>query len=177
MITVEQLVKIAPTTRKKAPLYIDWLNKTMEEFDIDTVVRQASFIAQLLHESGCLNYVCEIASGAAYELRASLGNDKPGDGKLYRGHGLIQITGKTNHFAVADYFEIDRDIVVAWLQTPEGACRSAGYFWDTHKLNVLADKGDNVGITRRINGGALGLANRLALFAAAKNVLKGTQNA
>ena len=168
-MTLEQLLRILPYARPYASRHLNWLNRTMAEFDINTPGRRASFISQLGHESGSLRYVQELASGAAYDtgrLAAQLGNtpEPDGDGQKWKGHGLFQITGAFNHLRCAAYFGVDPDDIVRWLMTPEGACRSAGWFWKTHGLNELADAGDQLAITRRVNGGVNGLSERLALF-------------
>jgi putative chitinase len=175
-MTLAQLIAIMPYARQRAPLFLDWLNKTMTEFSINTAGRQASFLAQLGHESGQLRYVEELASGAAYDtgpLAERLGNspEADGDGQRWKGHGLIQITGHDNHVACAAHFGIPLDRIAAWLTTPEGATRSAGWFWATRGLNALADAGDQVAICRRVNGGTNGLDDRLTLFARAKAAL------
>lgn len=151
--------------------FADPLTDTMNEFGIDTPQRQSYFLAQIAHESGSLRYTSEIASGAAYEGRKDLGNDEPGDGIRYKGHGLIQTTGKANHFRVADYFGIPREEVVEWLQTPEGASRSAGLFWKDNRLNESADRDDLRTNTRIINGGHNGLADRMDRLLDAKRGL------
>jgi putative chitinase len=171
MITLAQLVRIMPHSRSRAATFLDHLKSTMVEFDISTPRRAAAFLAQLGHESGQLLYVQEIASGAAYEGRRDLGNTEPGDGKRFKGHGLIQITGRANHKAVAEHFGKTLDEVVAWLITPEGACRSAGWFWDSRDLNHLADSDEFVKLTKRINGGFNGLADRIELYTRALEVL------
>lgn len=137
------------------------ITEAMLEFDIDTPIRQAYFLAQVAHESGSLQYVCEIASGGAYEGRADLGNTEPGDGVKYKGHGLIQTTGKANHFRVADFFSVPREDIVEWLQTPMGAARSAGLFWHDNNLNHSADADDMHRNTRIINGGSNGILDRI----------------
>lgn len=174
-MNLDQLVRILPHAKPRAGKYLDWLNRAMAEFAINTPERQASFISQIGHESGSLLYVQELASGAAYDtgrLAARLGNtpEADGDGQKWKGHGFIQVTGLTNHKACAAYFGIPLEQIAAWLVTPEGACRSAGWFWQSHGLNELADAGDQVAVSRRINGGDNGLAERLALFDVAKRV-------
>jgi putative chitinase len=176
MLLLPQLLAIYPYAKTRAARYLDWLNATMREFDINTVPRQAAFLSQVGHESGQLLYVEELASGAAYDtgpLAVKLGNtpEADGDGQRWKGHGLIQITGLTNHTACAAYFRIPLDTIAAWLKSPEGACRSAGWFWKTHGLNQLADAGDQVAVSRRVNGGTNGLTDRLALFKTAFDVL------
>lgn len=170
-ITLEQLQAIMPNARRRAGIFLAGLNATMDEFDINTPARQASFLSQIGHESGQLLYVRELASGGAYEGRKDLGNTQPGDGKRYRGRGLVQITGRANYTACMMALDIDCVEHPELLEQPMNACRSAGWFWRTHGLNALADAGDQVKVTRRINGGTNGLADRLALFAVAQRVL------
>lgn len=103
-----------------------------------------------------------IAEGM-YGHRADLGNTKDGDGGLFFGRGVIQLTGRANYTAFANAIGkpeiIEHPELVA---TPEYACLSAGWFWSTKKLNAYADSGDYEAMTRRINGGILGLAERKA---------------
>lgn len=151
--------------------YVQPLADAATEFGIDTPLRQAYFLAQLAHESASLSTTVEYASGRDYEGRLDLGNDEPGDGIKYKGHGLIQTTGKTNHFRVADYFGVPREDIVGWLQTPEGAARSAGLFWRDNNLNFSADA-DNIKLnTRVINGGYNGLLDRTQRLVEAKRGL------
>ena len=170
-ITIAQLVSIMPNATHRADIYITTLNAAMIEFKINTLSRQAAFLAQVGHESGQLLYVEEIASGAAYEGRADLGNTQPGDGIKYKGRGLIQITGRTNYAAVTMALDIDALDTPNLLCTPINACRSAAWFWNTHGLNELADAGEFQTITRRINGGLNGESDREILWNKAKQVL------
>ncbi len=170
-MNLDQLLLIMPGARRRAATFLEALNSTMAEFDITTPARQASFLAQVGHESGQLLYVQELASGGAYEARADLGNTKPGDGVRFKGRGLIQITGRANYAACGAALGLDLVGTPALLEQPANACRSAGWFWRAHGLNELADTGDQVRVTRRVNGGVNGLAERLALFAVAQRVL------
>lgn len=170
-MTLTELLEIMPFARKRAVNFIDHINATMIEFKINTPARQASFISQVGHESGQLLYVRELASGAAYEGRKDLGNTQLGDGTRYPGRGLIQITGRANYTACMMALGIDCVAHPELLELPENACRSAGWFWATNGLNELADVGDQTKVTRRINGGINGLADRLSLFSAAERVL------
>lgn len=164
-ITREQLLKIMPYAKTRVESFLPFINKAMAEFNINTKARQASFLAQLAHESGELRYTSEIASGASYEGRTDLGNTQPGDGIKYKGHGLIQITGRANHLACGLYFAQDFISNPLLLTEPEYAARSAGWFWDKYKnLNLVADSGDQKLITKRINGGYNGLDDRLKYF-------------
>lgn len=170
-LTLTQLLKIMPLARARAAVFIEPLNAAMAEFGIATLARQASFIAQLAHESGQLLYVRELASGAAYEGRKDLGNVQAGDGVRFRGRGLIQVTGRSNYAACGKALGLDLLAQPALLEQTVNACRSAGWFWQSHGLNALADAGDQVAVTRRINGGANGMAERLAYFKVAQRVL------
>ncbi|WP_371868928.1 glycoside hydrolase family 19 protein [Duganella lactea] len=177
MITAAQLQQIMPLAgQRRIALYLAPLAAAMAEFGINTRPRAASFLAQVGHESGQLQFVRELASGAAYDtgtLAARLGNtpEADGDGQRYKGRGLIQITGRTNYAACGAALGLDLLAQPELLEQPVNACRSAAWFWRTHGLNELADAGDQVRVTRRINGGTNGLAERLALFAVAQRVL------
>jgi putative chitinase len=170
-MTFDQLCKVMPYAGPRAVLFLAGLNATMTEFNINTPLRQASFLAQLGHESGQLKYLKELASGDAYEGRKDLGNTQAGDGVRFKGRGLIQITGRANYKACGTALGMDLISRPELLETPLLACRSAGWFWSAHDLNELADQGDQVAVTKRINGGTNGLADRLALFAVAEKVL------
>lgn len=174
-MTPEELKKIAPAVTDKAVgLFLPYINQYAPVYSADTALRMAAFIAQVLHESGCLRYVRELADGSAYEGREDLGNTTPGDGKRYKGRGLMQITGKANYAAVSKDFYGTANTLLGnpdLLATPENAVRAAYWFWGKHSLNVLADAGDFEKITRRINGGLNGQAERLKYYEAAKVVL------
>lgn len=170
-MTLPQLLKIMPFAKARAPLFLDALNAAMAEFDISTPARQASFLAQVAHESGQLRYVLELASGAAYEGRADLGNTHIGDGMRYKGRGLIQITGRANYAACAAALGLQLIEHPVLLEQPINACRSAAWFWKVNGLNELADAGDQARVSKRVNGGTNGLADRRALFDLAARVL------
>lgn len=171
MIALDQLKQILPLSGRRALTFCQPLNDAMQEFDIDTPARQASFIAQVGHESGQFVYVRELASGAAYEGRKDLGNTHPGDGPRYRGRGLIQVTGRSNYEACGDALGLDLLANPELLELPVNAARSAAWFWKTHGLNELADAGDQRAVCRRVNGGYNGLAERLAFFEVAEKVI------
>jgi len=170
-MTLDQLIKIMPYARARAPSFLAPLNAAMAEFGITTPARQASFLAQVGHESGQLRYVLELATGTAYEGRKDLGNTVAGDGVRFKGRGLIQITGRANYAACGAALGLHLIAQPELLEQPVNACRSAGWFWKTRGLNELADAGDQVRVTRRINGGINGLADRMALFDVAQRVL------
>ena len=171
MITADLLLKIMPRAGARAALYASHLGNAMIEFHIDSPARQAAFLAQVAHESGELRYTAEIASGAAYEGRRDLGNTQPGDGKRFKGRGLIQITGRANYRDCSQALYDDATILLSdpeQLEQPGPACRSAAWFWWSRKLNALADAGEFKAITRRINGGYNGLSDRLHYWDRAK---------
>lgn len=173
MITVEELKKICPyATLENLTKYVDPLNLAMKEFDIDeNPVREAMFIAQVAHESGSFRYVRELASGEAYEGRKDLGNTEEGDGMKYKGRGLIQITGRANYQRYGEMLGLPLIESPELLEEPKNAARSAAAFWATHGLNELADKGDFLAITKRINGGTNGYQDRLAYLERANQTI------
>ena len=99
-----------------------------------------------------------------YANRMGNGPESSGDGYKFCGRGLIQVTGRQNYTKFANSIGLTLDATVAYMETAEGAVASAAWFWDTNKLSVYADKGDFVGLTRRINGGTIGLADRQQLY-------------
>lgn len=201
MISELQLQQILPAAGRHAGIFAGPIITATTEFDITTPLREAAFVAQVGHESQQLQRVSENLNYSAdgllrtfpryfnssqaavyarnpekianrvYANRIGNGDEESGDGWRYRGAGLIQLTGKNNQRAAADYFGIDWHGIGDWLRTPEGAARSAGWFWSVHALNALADVGDIEQITRRINGGLNGINERLEIYERAKQVL------
>jgi putative chitinase len=102
----------------------------------------------------------EIADGSAYEWRTDLGNTEPGDGVRFKGHGPIQITGRANHLACGEAMGIDLISEPRLICEPEHGTASACWFWNSRRLSLLADRGWFKAITRSINGGYNGLADR-----------------
>jgi putative chitinase len=121
----------------------------------------------------------EAIANKVYANRMGNGDEASGDGWRYRGAGLIALTGLTNQAKCAKYFGIPTEKVGDWLRTPEGACRSAGWFWKTHGCNELADANDIDGISDTINighqtereGDAIGFTERLAFRNVAERVI------
>lgn len=171
LLTEDQLAALSGSKRR-AEKFIGPLTAAMARFYINTPPRKAAFLAQVMHESGKLRYVCELASGEAYEGRRDLGNTKPGDGRRYRGRGLIQITGRANYSTCSRALYGDDRLIdePTLLEQPEAACLSAGWYWSSRNLNHLADTGQFVQITRRINGGINGLPDRLTQLDRAKTL-------
>ena len=106
-----------------------------------------------------------------YADRMGNGPESSGDGWKYRGRGLIQLTGKTNYTWFAASLEISPEEAAEYTQTFEGAAQSACWFWETNKLNVEADKGDIKTMARKINGGFIGLDDRIKHYEHALHVL------
>lgn len=171
--------------RKLAPAALDWIANGIVEhqqyiFDagIDTERRLEHFMAQCAHESDQFRTTAEYASGKAYEGRADLGNTQPGDGPRFKGHGLIQTTGRANHGAatagirklVPDAPDFEAD---PWeLTKMPWALLSAVFYWQSHNLNRLADADDIKGLTRAINGGYNGLEDRIRYRERARGLFK-----
>lgn len=159
----------------RAQRFLDAIAAAMTEYGIDTPARQAAFLAQIGHESEGLHYTVEIwgptEAQKRYEGRKDLGNTQPGDGFKFRGRGLLQITGRANYEAARKEFGVDVVANPELLGQPVLASRSSCHFWQSNGLNRFADSGDFVTLTKRINGGTNGLANRQILWAAAKAAL------
>jgi len=113
----------------------------------------------------------EAIANRVYANRMGNGDEASGDGYRYCGRGLIQLTGKTNYEWFAASLEIDVEEAAEYLQTFEGAVQSACWFWETNNLNNEADKGDIKTMTRKINGGFIGLEDRIKHYNHALHVL------
>lgn len=113
----------------------------------------------------------EKIANKAYANRMGNGDESSGDGWRYCGRGLIQLTGKSNYQAFADSIETPLEVIPGYLQTFEGAVQSACWFWETNNLNTLADKKDILGLTKKINGGTIGLDDRIKHYEHALHVL------
>ncbi|NMO14032.1 LysM peptidoglycan-binding domain-containing protein [Pyxidicoccus fallax] len=170
-VTVAQLRRVMPNlSQAKAEQYLPYLNQAMAEANITTPMRKAAFLAQLAHESGELRYMEEIASGAAYEGRRDLGNTQPGDGVRYKGRGPIQLTGRANYRSAGAALGIDLEGNPTRAKDPDVAFRIAGWYWSSRNLNTYADAGNFREVTRRINGGYNGMADREAYYRRALDV-------
>jgi putative chitinase len=118
----------------------------------------------------------EAIANRIYASRMGNGDESSGDGYRFRGRGLIQLTGRSNYQNFADSIEVDGrplkiDEVPAYLETFEGAAQSACWFWETNNLNKWADEGDILTLTKRINGGTIGLEDRKKHYEHALHVL------
>jgi putative chitinase len=113
----------------------------------------------------------EAIANRVYASRMGNGDEHSGDGYRYCGRGLIQLTGKSNYQSFADSLEMNVEDVPEYLATFEGAAQSACWFWETNNLNQWADKGDILTLTKRINGGTIGLEDRIKHYEHALHVL------
>ena len=115
----------------------------------------------------------EVIANKVYANRMGNGDEASGDGFRFRGRGLIQITGKTNYTAYSKFMYNDDRVVTTstMLEDPEEALKSAIWYWDSRNLNDLADKEDISGITKAINGGLNGLADRQSRYSEALKAL------
>ena len=166
------------------------LPEVMTKFKIDTALKLAHFLAQAGHESAGFKVVTENLNYSAqglqsifgkyfpgnleesyarqpqkianrvYASRMGNGDEASGDGYKFCGRGLIQLTGRANYTKFAEDLGISVEETVAYLETPEGAVSSAGWFWDNNDLNKYCDNDDFVTLTKRINGGTIGLEDR-----------------
>jgi putative chitinase len=188
-------------TEEDVAKYYNGFIQVFEDYEINTPKRQAAFIAQVAHESGQLRHVVENLNYSAqglmkifkkyfttqtaaqyarqpekianrvYGNRMGNGPESSGEGWMFRGRGLIQLTGKSNYSEFAEDMEMSLEEAIAYLETPEGAVESAAWFWDKRNLNSLADRGDIVTMTKRINGGTNGLQERIELYEHALSIL------
>jgi putative chitinase len=184
ILTLQQLATATGSGVVRAQNWLPHVQRTLDAYDINTRLRVAAFLAQIGHESAGLRFTTEIWNPAQvpaqgrYEGRADLGNTQPGDGFKFRGHGLIQVTGRGNHAAARDRLRVkfgptvpDFEADPHRLAEPEWAALSAGDYWHRHRLNELADDQDFMRMTRKINGGTNGYPDRLTRYETALNVL------
>jgi putative chitinase len=147
------------------------LQSTLEAYGITTRLRIAHFLAQTCHESAGFRTTEEFATGDAYENRRDLGNVQPGDGRRYKGRGLIQLTGRAN------YTKFGNEMGIKLVENPEQAAepklslRIACEFWKSSSINNACDQDDLIRVTKLINGGTNGLDDRRALTTKAKTAI------
>jgi putative chitinase len=182
------------------PAWLEPLTAAFQRFDINTPERQAAFIGQCAHESGSFKTLQENLNYSAKGLNATwpsrfpseeaaqpfhrnpekiankvysgrMGNTDEGDGWKYRGRGLIQLTGKDNYRLASDALGVDFVANPDLVLTREYAALTAAWYWNKRGLNKEADAKDFTGMTKKINGGTIGLADRVAHINTALNVL------
>jgi predicted chitinase len=172
IISAEQLRHVMPRLApEKAAEYLPHLRKALREAEITTPARLAAFLAQVAHESGELRWWVELASGTAYEGRVDLGNVQPGDGPRFKGRGPIQLSGRTNYREAGRALGIDLEANPERVAEPAVGFRTTAWYWKSRNLNRYADDGNFLELTRRINGGYNGLAQREAYHRTARAVL------
>lgn len=180
MLTDSQLMRIMPHLKaERAALMLPHLNATMARCEVNTLLRTAAFVAQLAHESGEFRFMEEIWGPTAQQRRydppdrlaRDLGNTQAGDGKRYKGRGPIQITGRANYKRFGELLGLDLVGQPELASQPGVGFLLSGMFWVSRGLNEFADAQDFVKITKRINGGTTGLADRQAFYERAKAVL------
>jgi putative chitinase len=164
MPTDQQLRAMFPNAGSRLDAHLPFIRPALEAADIDTPERVAAFLAQVAHESGEYRWLEEIADGSAYEGRVDLGNTEPGDGPRFKGHGPMQITGRANHAACGAALGIDLIAEPRLICTPVYATASACWFWNSRRLSLLADRDWFAAISKAINGGLNGLADRLGYW-------------
>ena len=198
-MNAEQLSKLGIS-----PDWVEPLNETFSKYDISTPKRQACFIGQCMHESGGFKFLKENLNYSASALMRTwpsrfpdmdtaekyernpekiankvyggrMGNTEEGDGAKYIGRGLIQLTGKENYANCGLGLGVDLLGNPDWLATPKYAALSAGWYWNKRNLNPLADAMDIEGLTKKINGGLIGIADRQEKINKVLNIL-GTNN-
>ena len=189
-LTLDQLKQMV-----KNPYIDHWheaLDQLLPDYEINTPLRVAHFVAQCAHESGNfvfikenLNYRAaslmttfkkyfptadlaqqyekrpEKIANRVYANRMGNGDEASGDGYKYCGRGLIQLTGRDNYTFFAGSLDISVEEAAEYLATFEGAAQSACFFWEQNNLNRFADANDVKGLTRAINGGYIGLEDRI----------------
>lgn len=173
MINLYQLTQIMPhLPASKANQYLPHLLGAMLEFEINTPLRAAAFLAQLAHESVGLTAFEEFASGRQYEGRKDLGNTQPGDGVRFKGRGPIQLSGRANYRETGKALGVDLENSPLKAMDLNITFRIAGYFWKSRGLNQLADLKEFDKITKKINGGFNGKADRDRYYKKALEVLE-----
>ena len=193
-LTLEDLQQEFPNAKKPVlEAIINGMDIWTQDYEINTPLRMAHFLAQAAHESGGfrlleenLNYSAdglnkifpkyfknagrdaneyarkpEKIANVVYGGRMGNGDEASGDGFRYCGRGLIQLTGKNNYVNFANYAGISPEDAAEYLETLRGAVHSGCWFWYSNDLNTFADAGDFVGMTKRINGGTIGLDDRI----------------
>ena len=195
MITAEQLAKLNIDSE-----WLEPLNDTFQRYDITTPLRMAAFIGQCHHETGGFNTLHENLNYSAAGLcktwpsrfptledaqpynsnpdmiankvySGRMGNTEDGDGALYIGRGCIQLTGKTSYTLAGDALGVDFMHSPDLVAIPKYAALTAGWLWNKRGLNKEADAKDYEGMTKKINGGVIGLDDRVSKINAALSVL------
>ena len=145
------------------------------QYSINSNLRIAHFVAQASHETMGFRYLKEIwgptPAQKRYEGRQDLGNNRPGDGRLYCGRGIFQLTGRANYARIGKALALPLEVEPELACDPQISVKIACHYWMTHGISAAADA-DNVElVTRLINGGLNGIEDRKACLARAKEFL------
>lgn len=170
-------------------------DKFLPKYEINTPKLRAAFLSQCHYESqgftrieenlsystlaliqtwprcfssknaGCYAHQPQLIANRAYANRMGNGDENSGDGWRFRGRGLLQITGRNNYTMFAKFLKVTLEETIAYLETPDGAIEGACWYWQANNLNEIAATGDIAALTRHINGGLHGLAERESLYA------------
>jgi len=199
-ITSDQLKEILPNCKNPTDT-TDAINALLDQYEINTTKRVAGFLAQCGHESAQFNilhenlnynedglvkvfphyftsaYASQYAhnpekiANRIYANRMGNGDENSGDGYMYRGRGAIQLTGKDNYTRFAKDIGKELADTVEYANTLAGAIESACWFWKQRNINDTCDHDDIIGMTKKVNGGTIGLEERTAFYNKAKHVL------
>ncbi|MGF7159691.1 putative chitinase [Rhodoligotrophos appendicifer] len=175
--TFEQLKCIAPQGDEAILQAVaSKLPELGPRYGLDTMRQVIHFIAQAAHETDGFRVTREYASGEAYERRGDLGNTESGDGVRFKGRGIFMLTGRDNYGKMGEM--IGRDLVSDPDQAADPAIsvEIALCYWRSRSLNLLAEANDFIGVTRRINGGVNGFADRKLYFGRACEALGETDS-
>jgi len=179
-VTLDDFRAAADLSAVQAQRWHACIVAAFDEFDISSPERIAAFIAQTAHETLGFTLTRELWGPTPEQKRyeppspsaVRLGNVLPGDGRRFSGRGLIQITGRANYAACGAALRADLLVNPELLEHDDWAARSAAWWWTSHQCNAFADSGDFVALTRRINGGTNGLADRERRWAIARLALR-----
>lgn len=144
---------------------------TLDAYEINTKLRIAHFMGQVTHECAGFRTTEEFASGAAYEGSRKLGNIQPGDGKRYKGRGLIQLTGRDNYRTIGEKLALPLEDNPEIASEPATSLKIACEYWKSRKINSAADLDDLIKATKLVNGGLNGLEDRRKYLRMAKDAL------
>jgi putative chitinase len=178
-ITADQLQSICTTSYAKTACvqYVDPINTYAAQYGLDTKLRLAAFIAQVLQETMQFQFLYELGNAAylakydAAPIAQQLGNTQPGDGALYKGRGFFMLTGRANYTRMATAMGIDLINHPEQLIQPGPAVESACVYWGWRNLSVPADAGNIDRVSTLINGGSNGLQARRDFYTALLGVL------
>lgn len=144
------------------------LASVLGEYQINTRLRIAHFLGQTCHESAGFRTTEEFASGDAYEGRRDLGNVRPGDGRRYKGRGLLQLTGRANYRETGKVLGVDLEGNPELAGAPVFSLRIACEYWKSRRINAACDRDDLITVTRLVNGGTNGIDDRRVRTSLAK---------